>query len=169
MHKNWKLISGIGLLICTLLLALFFYFTPKKTDPTLTSMFKSTVIAYADLETHLKEVPGIHYLYFCDVDNADCAYIDTDILIKLAADANVAAFADIEAVDVSKIPSTITPQAIKKIWGFSTIPAFVSLEYKDSAIIVHSALEWDAKNPFTMDQIKAWMKNNGIWRAEYTN
>ena len=37
MRKNWKLITGIGLLICTLLLALFFYFSPKKTDPTLTS------------------------------------------------------------------------------------------------------------------------------------
>ncbi len=169
MLKNWKLITGVSLLVCTILLTLFFYYAPKKTDPTLNSMFKSTVIAYADLETRLKEVPGIHYLYFCDVANADCAYIDTDILVKLAADAHVASFADIEAVDVSKMPKTITPQAIKKIWGFSNIPAFVSLEYKDAAIIVHSALEWDAKNPFTMNQLKTWMKNNGIWRAEYTN
>jgi hypothetical protein len=30
-------------------------------------------------------------------------------------------------------------------------------------------LEWKENAPFTMQDIKTWMKGAGIWRAEYTN
>ena len=90
-------------------------------------------------------------------------------MVKLAGEANVAKFADIETVDISGLSKDVSTNALRKAWGFSHYPAFVAYDSTNNAIKVRQVLEWNALVPFTMNDIKNWMKNVGIWRTEYTN
>jgi len=107
--------------------------------------------------------------FFCDNSDIDCRYIDTEMIDILLIDAHVQRFDNIILVDTSTLDQTILPSALLSRYGFSDFPAFAILSYENGAIVVHSVLEWKNSDPFTMLDLKEWMKDNKLWLKEYTN
>jgi hypothetical protein len=169
MRRFWKIIIASALVLSVASAGLYILFKPKKADVLKQTSLQASTVKIADLETYLLAHPGMHYLYFCKTSSSDCQFIKNDLMAQLAADANVATFKDIESVDIGGLSKDISTNALRNAWGFSHYPAFVSYDSANNAIVVKKVLEWNEKTPFTMDDIKAWMKSVGIWHAEYTN
>lgn len=169
MRIFWKITIAIALLLSVSSVGLYVLFQPKKADVLKQTSLKVSTLEIKNLETYLLSQPGLHYLYFCKSNSSDCEFVKNNLMVKLAGEANIATFADIETVDISGLSKDISTNALRKAWGFSHYPAFVAYDSTNNAIKVRQVLEWNALVPFTMNDIKTWMKNVGIWRAEYTN
>lgn len=169
MRIFWKITIAIALLLSVSSVGLYVLFQPKKADVLKQTSLKVSTLEIKNLETYLLAQPGLHYLYFCKSNSSDCEFVKNNLMVKLAGEANIATFADIETVDISGLSKDISTNALRKAWGFSHYPAFVAYDSTNNAIKVRQVLEWNALVPFTMNDIKTWMKNVGIWRAEYTN
>lgn len=169
MRIFWKITIAIALLLSVSSVGLYVLFQPKKADVLKQTSLKVSTLEIKNLETYLLAQPGLHYLYFCKSNSSDCEFVKNDLMVKLAGEANIATFADIETVDISGLSKDISTNALRKAWGFSHYPAFVAYDSTNNAIKVKQVLEWNALVPFTMNDIKTWMKSVGIWRAEYTN
>lgn len=169
MRKFWKIVIAFVLVLSITASGLYLVFRPQNADVMKQTSLKASTVAFGDLEDYLLDNPGKHYIYFCQTTSTDCEFVKNDLLVKLADDANVTLFEDIEPVDMSALSKDISSNAIRKAWGFSHYPAFVAYDSTNGEIIIGNVLEWDTDQPFTMDDIKTWMKNVGIWRAEYTN
>lgn len=124
-------------------------------------------IPYDDLIDVLDETPRA--FFFCTESDADCRYIDTKMIRVLISDANTTRFDHISLVDTASMNPSILPSVTKATLGFSHIPAFAILSYRNGKIIVHAVLEWSTDNPFTRLNLKDWMKENDLWLNEYTN
>lgn len=169
MRRFWKIIIASALILSVASVGLYVLFQPKKADVLKQTSLKASTVIISNLETYLLANPGLHYLYFCKTDSSDCQFIKNDLMVGLATEANVATFNDIESIDVSGLSKDISTNALRNAWGFAHYPAFVSYDSRNNAIVIKTVLEWNEKIPFTMEDIKAWMKNVGIWHAEYTN
>jgi hypothetical protein len=169
MSRFWKITLSFAFLLGVLSTGLYVVFQPKKADVLLQTSLKASTVQIKDLETYLFEHPGKHYLYFCKSDNSNCEYVKNDLMVKLAGEANVATFEDIETIDIGGLSKDISTNALRNAWGFSHYPAFVAYESTGSTITIGKALEWNEALPFKMEDIKSWMKGVGIWRPEYTN
>ncbi len=169
MRIFWKITIAIALLLSVSSVGLYVFFQPKKAEVLKQTSLKVSTLEIKNLETYLLAQPGLHYLYFCKSNSSDCEFVKNDLMVKLAGEANIATFADIETVDISGLSKDISTNALRKAWGFSHYPAFVAYDSTNNAIKVKQVLEWNALVPYTMNDIKTWMKNVGIWRAEYTN
>ena len=169
MRRFWKIIIAFALILSATSAGLYVLFQPKQADVLKLTSLKASSVQIKDLETYLLDHPGKHYLYFCTVSSSDCEFIKNDLMVKLAGDANVATFDDIESIDISSLSKDISTTALRNAWGFSHYPAFVEYDSSNQKIVVKTVLEWNEKVPFSMEDIKSWMKTVGIWRAEYTN
>lgn len=169
MRRFWKIIIASALVLSVASAGLYVLFQPKRADVLKQTSLKASTVKIADLETYLLANPGMHYLYFCKTASSDCEFIKNDLMAQLATDANVTTFKDIESVDLGGLSNDISTNALRKAWGFAHYPAFVAYDSSNNTIVVKSVLEWNANTPFTMQDIKSWMKNAGIWHAEYTN
>jgi hypothetical protein len=96
MSRFWKITLSFAFLLGVLSTGLYVVFQPKKADVLLQTSLKASTVQIKDLETYLFEHPGKHYLYFCKSDNSNCEYVKNDLMVKLAGEANVATFEDIE-------------------------------------------------------------------------
>lgn len=169
MRKFWKIMIAIALIMSVATAGLYVFFQPKRADVLKQTSLKASTLQIKNLETYLLANPGKHYLYFCKASSSDCEFIKNDLMVKLAGEANVTTFEDIESIDISGLSNDISVNALRNAWGFSHYPAFVAYDSSTAAIIVGQVLEWNEKMPFTMEDIKSWMKNVGIWHTEYTN
>jgi hypothetical protein len=169
MRRFWKITIAIALLLSVSSAGLFVLFQPKKADVLKLTSLKASTLEIKNLETYLLAKPGLHYMYFCKSNSSDCEFVKNDLMVRLAGEANIATFEDIETVDISGLSKDISTNALRKAWGFSHYPAFVAYDSNNNAIKLMQVLEWNAATPFTMGDIKNWMKSVGIWRAEYTN
>ncbi len=169
MRRFWKIIIAFALILSASSAGLYFLFQPKKADVLKQTSLKAYSVQIKDLETYLLAHPGKHYLYFCTANSSDCEFIKNDLMVQLAGEANVVTFEDIETIDISGLSKDISTTALRNAWGFSHYPAFVAYDSSNQTIVVQTVLEWNEKVPFSMEDIKLWMKTVGIWRAEYTN
>ncbi|TFG83577.1 MAG: hypothetical protein E4G74_01015 [Erysipelotrichales bacterium] len=169
MRRFWKIMVAVALILSVSSAGLYILFQPKKADVVKQTSLKASSLVIKDLETYLLASPGKHYLYFCKSDSSDCEFVKNDLMTKLAKEANIVTFEDIESIDISGLSIDISTNALRNAWGFSHYPAFVAYDSSDKTIIAGNVLEWDKKKPFTMEDIKSWMKSVGIWHAEYTN
>lgn len=169
MRRFWKITIAIALLLSVSSAGLFVLFQPKKADVLKQTSLKASTLEIKNLETYLLAKPGQHYMYFCKSNSSDCEFVKNDLMVRLAGEANIVTFEDIETVDISGLSKDISTNALRKAWGFSHYPAFVAYDSNNNAIKILQVLEWNAATPFTMNDIKNWMKSVGIWRPEYTN
>jgi hypothetical protein len=169
MRRFWKIAIALALMLGVSSAGLYILFQPKKADVLKQTSLKASTLKINDLETYLLNNPGMHYLYFCESGSSDCEFVKNDLMVKLAQDANVTTFKDIESVDISGLSKDISTNALRNAWGFSHFPAFVAYDSSNQTIVAQKVLEWDAGLPFSVEDIKTWMKDVGIWRTEYTN
>ena len=87
----------------------------------------------------------------------------------LVVDAHIERFNNLILVDTATLDSSILPSALKDRFGFSDYPAFAILSYENGSVVIHSVLQWTNTDPFTMLDLKDWMKENKLWLKEYTN
>lgn len=148
-------------------LSLYVFFLAKKQDIVYFEGLNPTTIPYEDLIQSMDSTPKAYF--FCTENNIDCRYIDAEMIDILLIDAHVARFDNLILVDTATLDKTILPSALKDRFGFSGFPAFAILSYENGTIVVHSVLEWTNSDPFTMLDLKDWMKENKLWLKEYTN
>ncbi len=166
--KNFRPIrSVILILILALFLSLYFFFSAKKQSVTYFESINTNHIAYNNLIPSMNSTPTAYY--FCTETNIDCRYIDNKMLDALVIDANVERFENILLVDTATMQNSILPSALKARLGFSDFPAFAVLSYENGFVVIHSVLQWSNSDPFTLLDLKDWMKENGLWLENYTN
>lgn len=157
----------ILILALAVFLSFYVYFSAKKQPVDYFKGLPAESIPYDDLVSQMSQTPTPYF--FCTESDLDCRYIDTEILNMLLIDAHVERFNNIILVDTATLDDSILPSALLSRFGFSDIPAFAVLSYTNGNIVVHSVLQWTNANPFTMLDLKEWMKENKLWLSEYTN
>lgn len=134
--------------------------TPNQMSATL----KVTADTVETVETQLKNqsVIGTNVYFFYKPDNNDSIYMNDNLLSPMIAKEGVAA-ASIQFIDLSALPETFLPSAMKKNWGFDTFPALVQANYKeDGTLEVLSTLQWTKDIPLTDYDLKQWLTSVGL-------
>lgn len=109
---------------------------------------------------------GIEYYYFCKTDNADCDYVNENILKPLAKEVNLTSFDMIQYVNMTDFDDDTSQTKMRNLYGFQSYPAFVSAKTDKGTIEIISVLQWDKNLPFDGSDLKEWMINNAIWQGE---
>jgi len=159
--------SIIIVLIIALFLFLYIFFSSKKQSVSYFKSINATQIPYKDLVPSMSSTSKAYF--FCTSTNNDCRYIDNEMLAILLIDAHVDRFENITLVDASSMDNSVLPSSLKARFGFSHIPAFAMLSYENGTIEIHSVLQWSNSDPFTLLDLKEWMKENDLWLDNYTN
>lgn len=157
----------VFLLALAVFLSLYVFFLAKKQTVVYFESINATSIPYEDLIAKMDTEPKAYF--FCTDSDADCRYIDTEMLAILLVDAHAERFNNLILVDTATLDASILPSALKDRFGFSDYPAFAILSYENGAVVIHSVLQWTNTDPFTMLDLKDWMKENKLWLKEYTN
>jgi hypothetical protein len=157
----------VSLLALAVFLSLYVFFLAKKQTIVYFEGINATSIPYEDLISKMDATPKAYF--FCTESDIDCRYIDTEMLDILIVDAHAERFNNLLLVDTASLDVSILPSALKDRFGFSDYPAFAILSYENGTVIVHSVLQWTNEDPFTMLDLKEWMKENKLWLKEYTN
>lgn len=148
-------------------LSLYVFFLAKKQTIVYFEGLNAQAVPYEDLIPTMDTSPKAYF--FCTESSVDCRYIDSEMIDILLIDAHVSRFDNILLVDTATLDKSILPSALKARFGFSGFPAFAILSYENGAVVIHSVLEWTNSDPFTMLDLKDWMKENKLWLKEYTN
>lgn len=148
-------------------LSLYVFFLAKKQSFVYFEGLNAQAIPYEDLIQTMDATPKAYF--FCTEEDIDCRYIDSEMIDMLLIDAHVSQFNNILLVDTASLDKSILPSVLKARFGFSGVPAFAILSYENGTVIVHSVLQWTNTDPFTMLDLKDWMKENKLWLKEYTN
>jgi len=148
-------------------LSLYVFFLAKKQTIVYFEGLNAETIPYEDLIPTMDSSPKAYF--FCTENSVDCRYIDSEMIDILLIDAHVSRFDNILLVDTATLDKSILPSALKARFGFSGFPAFAILSYENGTVVIHSVLEWTNSDPFTMLDLKDWMKENKLWLKEYTN
>ena len=150
-----------------LIVVAYLVFASRRQTLVYFESFAEERVDYEELIDVLDETPRA--FFFCTESDVDCRYIDTKMIRVLINDANTTRFDHITLVDTASMNQSILPSVTKATLGFSHIPAFAILSYRNGKVIVHAVLEWSTENPFTQLNLKDWMKENDLWLNEYTN
>ncbi len=161
-------LSILAFIVMSMLLSiLYLFFQPKEVEIVEFNHYNSLHVDYLNIKEHIGNDTKAYF--FCSFENADCIYTDTEIIPALLDIANTDVFDQIYFVDITEINENILPSALKDHLGFSNYPAFALLSYENDKIQVHSVYEWRDDSLFTAQNIKQWMVENQLWKAEYTN
>lgn len=162
-------IKKLGLIVVAgaVFLSLYVYYMAKKQDVIYFKGLNPETVSFEDLTQTMSTTPAAYF--FCETDNPDCRYIDTEMINILLIDAHTERFNNLILVDTKTLDSDILPSALLARYGFSGVPAFAILSYENGTIVIHSVLQWSTAEPFTMLDLKDWMKENKLWLPEYTN
>lgn len=150
--------------IASIIFAMHLLFQPTPAPLVLLNYGRTLSFEYSDVKPYVLKKEGQAYLYFCDGE-VDCQYVNDNMLAPLVKQIKEADFNDLIFVDMSNVAKTMSPAKLHDDWGISRFPAFVAIKVEDGQKIIENSLEWDFSNPFSKEDIKAWMVLNEIWKG----
>ncbi len=165
LHGKILALSIVGLAGILCFFALYVHFMPKKADVIVTDVIEETNLTYANTQEYILKDTKTHFLWLCDPQADDTIYI-RDYIIKPLSEQNVSSdFENIELVDFHEAPDTVHYRS--SVWGVNYIPSFIAVRNIDGEIKILNSLSWNKTSPFSANDLKDWMYNNGIWSGEY--
>ncbi|MFV0479496.1 MAG: hypothetical protein ACK5LZ_02870 [Anaerorhabdus sp.] len=152
----------VNFLAC-LILSFYIYFQPEKTTVQ-AAVLNTPMIPYETLNDYLISSGDstTHYLFFCDPENADCIYIQNTIIKPLEAKQGQSLFERLEYVDVSSTEDITAAQFVDS-WGFSSYPAFVTVEIENGEFTIINSIQNTTDSPISESELKQWLAENQIW------
>lgn len=163
------LFSSLAVLLLTVLIGGYIYYQPKEAALVTNDVISTTTasLTYANTEEHVMVDQNPHYLWACSMKDKDCVYVRDYIIQPLskAQDEGINDFSYIEFVDFAEAPDTLHYRATN--WHINYFPAFLKVQNIEGKMEILSTLEWDKTDPFTTDDLKKWMYENGIWHSHY--
>lgn len=133
---------------------------PRTIDKVITDNIDIT-----ELKNHLKEHQVDHVLFIQD-GSQDAQYVYESILTPLANEQEEQALPKILVVEIPK-ESQISVTRLENMLGIKRYPAFVYVRPNKGSYKIVSTIEYDAKKPFTADELKTWFFENNLWSGPY--
>lgn len=143
----------------------------KSYEPDKTSLYVSALVNDVnnlDFDT-LEEYTlnsgssAIHYYLFVAPDNDDSAYLENTIMKQLKRDPNATGINLFEYVQIDDVEKNAIN--MQKKWGVSSVPALLCVKVEDGKIVVVNVLENNNKQPLTIEDVKQWMIQNGLYQC----
>lgn len=151
------------LILYSIIAAGYRYFEPEQTASSNTS----NTIDYASLKDYITSTgdASIHYLLFYSSDNENAVYVKDSILTQAEADTHLQLSSLIEIVDVTNLDESMKINRLSEDWGISSVPAFAAISLKNGKPVVNNKLEWDDKNPISVESLEQWLKDNSLYTS----
>lgn len=124
-------------------------------------------ISYKDVASELKTMSG-KQLLFVGNDSSDTSYIEGSILFPLLNEFETPLNLDIIYVDMSG-SEDVSVVNLQKVLNIEVTPSFVLVDAneKKKSYEVVSKLSFVSDEPFTVDELRTWFFDNGIWTGPY--
>ena len=103
------------------------------------------------------------YLFFCALSDDVCKYITENIVNQVSIELGVDTLDFLDFVDMDVSYSNYTPVRLKATFGIEDYPAFVALNQTGDSNEIINTLEYDEKDPFTIEEFKKWLALNGLY------
>lgn len=158
------IITTILIVVSTIFYAGYLYFKPSPAPLVLVDYARVLSFDYYDINDHISKEDKTYYLWFCD-GGVNCKFVNDNMLRPLSTQIRTEDFPDLIFVDMSNIRSDISPARLNNDWGFTSYPAFVTVEMQQGQKTILNTLFWTPAEPFGKNEIKQWMIDNGIWKG----
>lgn len=165
-----KRIFIFGLLFLTLIATSIYLYNYFK--PTEIAAFKTVEGAQQNSYTFdesieaIKQKPGNHLIFLSD-NQTDSKYILDSLLQPILSDKNIT-IPDIVYVDVSSVKD-LTVTRLRDTFHVERAPAFVYITVSDDLkCTINASLTYYAEKPFSQDNLKTWLFDNGLWNGPYS-
>lgn len=131
------------------------------------AMDTGAYIAYENVSSELKTKSG-KQLLFVGNDTSDTTYIESSILFPLLNEFEAPLNLDIIYVDMSE-SKEVSVVNLQKSLNIEVTPSFVLVDAnaEKKSYNVVSTLSFDSDEPFTIDELRTWFFDNGIWTGPY--
>lgn len=161
MSKKGKFYTIIALMV---IIALFYvYISTRPQDAVLYSTLPSTTDLSGDtVNEFVYEKNEPVCLFFYNSDEPESRYVLTSLLDSIKAENNLDVFESLYYVDLKDYESSDDSASLKASWGFSRTPAFLVMTIQDSSVQTEDVLQWDPENPFTVDDVRNWLKDHSV-------
>ncbi len=68
-------------------------------------------------------------------------------------------------MDVTNLDESMEINRLSEDWGISSVPAFAAISMKNGKPVVNNKLEWDDKNPISVESLEQWLKDNSLYTS----
>lgn len=127
---------------------------------------KSIDIDFKNLDSTLLSKDGTYYLWFCDTEDDNCAYVENEFMIPMLNKLNVTKFENIHKVNFTDCP--FSKQKLLDKYNVDSTLAFVKVEVKDDEIHYSDGITWTNDDSFSFDILEKWLYDHNIWQEAYS-
>lgn len=127
--------------------------------------FKELDINLTNFEEIILRENKEYYLWFCDVNDDSCKYLEREYINPFLKKLDVDSFIDLTKVEIDL--SSLSKEKLKSKFNIESKLAFVKAIKENGVITYENALSWDDEKPFSKDDLKAWLYENNIWQSTY--
>lgn len=171
MRKRILLLAGLAVVLVATFVLLHRQFSNTTVAMTRSVETVDSVIThsikYSELSEFTTNNPGDHVFFIRDA-KTDSDYIIDTLLAPLSKEQDTKTIPDIVSVDVTDTKD-LTVTRLKNMFGVESYPAIIIANYDSTknTLNVKSSIVYDVKAPFTIDTLRAWFFNNGLWSGPY--
>lgn len=127
--------------------------------------YESLEIDFKNLESTLLNKDGTYYLWFCDEEDDNCAYVENEFMIPMLNKLNATEFENIHKVNFTNCP--FSKKRLLEKYNVDSKLAFVKVEVKDNEINYSDGITWTNDDSFSFDILENWLYEHNIWQETY--
>lgn len=108
---------------------------------------------------------GTYYLWFCDSEDKNCAYVENEYIIPMLTTLKVDNFENMHKVNFTDCP--YSKNKLKEKYNVDSTLAFVKVEVLDGKIDYTDSITWSQDKSFNYDDLKSWFYKHNLWQNAY--
>lgn len=129
------------------------------------SNLDETSINYLNFEKELFIEDKDYYLWFCDLEDDSCKYLDNEYIQPILKTLRAEEFENLIKVDFST--SEMSKEKLRSKYNVESKLAFVKATRENGVITYSDALSWDDEKPFSKEALKNWLYEHNIYQNTY--
>lgn len=122
-------------------------------------------ISFKNLETSLLNEDGTYYLWFCDSEDNNCAYVENEFMTPMLETLKIEQFENMHKVNFTDCP--YSKQRLRERYNVDSTLAFVKVDVVEGNIEYSDGISWTSDDNFSFNDLQTWLYDHNIWQESY--
>lgn len=160
--KNKIIFYGIALFIVMTSLVYVYCQSLSKDTPVVPKTKTNGHLSYDNVNQFVLEQEKEVALFFFSSTDTDSQHVIENMLGTIQYNLRLEKIPNLYFVDLATLPDNVGDKYTKNSWGFYHYPTFTVMKINKDQIEIKDILEWDATNPYTIDDVHKWLQDHKL-------
>ena len=152
----------IVLLLTFILLSIVYFLTRPKEAPVINNQTVNYELSYNSVNQFIYNRGEKVCIFVYNKDDIDSTTVINNYLEPIKEENRITTYPSLYYVDLSKISDDEIDNYIKVNFNINHYPTFMVMSISNSKVIIEDVLEWDNENPYSINDVRDWLKKHSM-------